>query len=135
MTKHGTLNLAAMFLLPVAAVIAGFIATLNGVWNAYSATYIAVFSTTIAVTLPAAFFSWLFLRRSTGETARLIAIMPCLFPAVLGSVWYLWYALFPAEIAAGAEYLGFPQYLLLIMLGTTFLVLLLRLLRIAPRHS
>lgn len=135
MTKHGTLNFSAMLLLPVAAVLAGYIATLNGVWNAYSATYVAVFATTIAVTLPAAFFSWLFLRRSTGETARLIAIMPTVFPAVLGAVWYLWYAFFPADIAAGAEYLGFPQYLLLIMLGTTFLVLLLRLLRIAPRNS
>ena len=46
--------------------------------------------------------------------------------------------LFPvvaAEVAAGAEYLGAPQYLLLAMLGTTFLVLLLRVVRIAPRHS
>lgn len=135
MTKQGTLNLFGMFLLPCAAVLAAYIATLNGVWNAYSGTYIYVFAMNGVITLLAAFFSWLLLRRSIGSSARLIAILPCLLPAVVGSVSYIFYALFPAEVAAGAEYLAFPQYLLLGMVATLFAVLLLRVTGIAPRVS
>jgi hypothetical protein len=122
-----------MVLLPLAAVLAAAIATANGVWNAYGDTYITVGILNSIITVPAAFFSWLFLRRSSGDRARMIAIMPTLVPAVWGSVWYLWYAFFPAEIAAGAEYLGAPQYLFVAMLATIFLVLLLRLTGLAPR--
>ena len=135
MTKHGTLNLAGMILLPIAAVIAAAIATMNGVWQAYSDTYIFVFAINSLIAVPAAFFSWLFLRRSIGQSARTIAILPTLIPAVVGSIWYLWYAFFPADVAAGAEYLGAPQYLLIGMVGTIFIVLLLRVTRIAPRVS
>jgi hypothetical protein len=134
MTKHGALNLMAMILLPVAAVLAAAIATMNGVWKAYSDTYIFIFALNSLITVPAAFFSWLFLRRSTGRSARYIAIFPTLIPAVLGSIWYLWYAFFPAEVAAGAEYLGAPQYLLIGMVGMIFLVLLVRVTGIAPRN-
>ena len=63
MTKHGALNLSGMILLPAAAVLAAYVATLNGVWNAYSATYIWLFIVNSAITVPAAFFSWLMLRR------------------------------------------------------------------------
>ena len=129
------MNLAGMLLLPVAATVAAGIATMNGVWNAYQDTYITVFVINSIITVPAAFFSWLFLRRSTGDTARMIAIMPTLLPSVVGSVWYLWYAFFPAEVAAGAEYLGAPQYLFLGMIGTLFLILLLRVTGLAPRES
>jgi len=135
MTKQGTLNLLGMVLLPIAAVLAAYIATVNGVWNAYRDTYVTVFIINSLITVPAAFFSWLFLRRSIGDVARLIAIMPTLLPSVLGAIWYIWYALFPAEVAAGAEYLGAPQYLLLGMISTVFLVLLLRVIGIAPRVS
>lgn len=135
MTSQGKLNLAAMVLLPLSAITAAAIATVNGVWNAYTDTYITVAIINSIVTVPAAFFSWLFLRRSTGETARLIAIFPTLVPSLWGSLWYLWYAFFPAEVAAGAEYLGAPQYLFIAMVATTFLVLLARLTRLAPRHS
>lgn len=135
MTRQGKLNFAAMILLPLAAMLAAAIATMNGVWEAYSATYITVAVLNSIITVPAAFFSWLFLRRSTGDTARLIAILPTLIPSVWGSVWYLWYAFFPADVAAGAEYLGAPQYLFIAMLATTFLVLLARLTRLAPRAS
>jgi len=135
MTKQGKWNLGGMLLLPVAAIAAAAIATLNGVWQAYSDTYIFVFFTNIAITLPAALFSLLFLRRSTGDKARLVAVMPTLLPAVVGAIWYLWYAFFPADVAAGAEYLAAPQYLILIMFATTFMVLLLRITGLAPRTS
>jgi hypothetical protein len=135
MTKHGTLNIGAMVMLPAAAALAAAIATANGVWQAYMATYVTVIILNSIITVPAAFLSWLFLRRSTGETARLIAIMPTLVPSLWGSIWYIWYAFFPAEVAAGAEYLGAPQYLFVAMLATTFLVLLARITRLAPRAS
>ena len=83
MTSQGKLNLAAMLLLPLAAILAAAIATANGVWNAYSATYITVGILNSVITVPAAFFSWMFLRRSTGDTARLIAVMPTLVPELL----------------------------------------------------
>ena len=135
MTKQGALNLAGMLLLPVTVVIAAAIATANGVWNAYADTYIYLFFMNCVVTVPAAFFSWLFLRRSIGSGPRLFAIMPTLIPAVYGSVWYLWRALFPSAVAPGAEYIGALQYLLVGMLITTFIVLLLRVTGLVPRIS
>jgi hypothetical protein len=133
MTKHGALNLAGMFLLPVAAVAAGAISTLNGVWAAYTDTYIYIFILNSVVSVPAAFFSWLFLRRSIGNGPRWFAILPSLGPAVYGSVWYLWRSIFPSEIAPGVEYLAAPQYLLIGMIATTFIVLLLRVTGVVPR--
>lgn len=135
MTKHGALNLAAMFLLPVAATIAAAIATANGVWEAYTATYIFLFQLNCLVTVPAAFFSWLFLRRSIGDGPRMLAILPTVVPAVYGSVWYIWRGIFPAEVAPGAVYLGAIQYLMVGMIVTTFIVLLLRVTGVVPRIS
>lgn len=135
MTKHGALNLAGMFLLPVAAVIAGAIATANGIWSAYTDTYIFVFAINSAITVPAAFFSWLFLRNSRGDSARWFAILPVIGPAVYGAVWYIWRSFSPSEIAPGVEYLAAPQYLLIGMIATTFIVLLLRVTGIVPRIS
>jgi hypothetical protein len=135
MTKHGALNLTGMILLPAAAVLAAYIATLNGVWNAYSDTYIWLFIVNSAITVPAAFFSWLMLRRSVGDTSRSIAILPTLAPAIYGAVWYFYRAIIPAEVAPGAEYLAAPQYLLIGMLAMTFLVLLMRITGLAPRIS
>jgi hypothetical protein len=135
MSKHGTLNLLAMLLLPVTVTVAAAIATANGVWNAYSDTYIFLFQLNCIVTVPAAFFSWLLLRRSTGDRARLIAISPTVVPAVYGSVWYLWRAIFPAEVAPGAEYLGAVQYLMIGMIAMLFIVLLGRVTGFLPRAS
>jgi hypothetical protein len=135
MSKHGTLNLLGMLLLPVTVVVAAAIATANGVWNAYSDTYIFLFQLNCIVTVPAAFFSWLMLRRSTGDRARLIAISPTLVPAVYGSVWYLWRAISPAEVAPGAEYIGAVQYLMIGMIVMLFIVLLGRVTGLIPRAS
>jgi hypothetical protein len=133
MTKQGKLNLLAMFLLPVGAIIGARLATASGVWLAYGDTYVYVFAMNAIITVPAALMSGLFLRRSTGERARWIAILPTVLPAIYGAVWYIWRGIFPAEVAAGAEYLGAPQYLLIGMLAITLLVLLVRLTGLAPR--
>jgi hypothetical protein len=133
MTKHGILNFAGMLLLPSAAILAAAIATVNGVWNAYTDTYIYVFILNSAVTVPAAIFSGLFLRRSIGNGPRWFAILPVIGPAVYGSVWYLYRSFVPSVIAPGVEYLAAPQYLMIGMVATTFIVLLLRVTGIAPR--
>jgi len=135
MTKHGTLNFLGMLLLPVTVTVAAAIATANGVWNAYSDTYIFLFALNCVVTVPAAFFSWLLLRRSTGDRARLIAISPTLVPATYGAVWYLWRAISPAEVAPGAEYIGAVQYLMIGMIAMLFIVLLGRVTGLLPRAS
>jgi hypothetical protein len=133
MTKQGKLNLLAMLLLPVGAIIGARLATATGVWLAYGDTYVAIFALNCVISVPAALISGLFLRRSLGERARWIAILPTVLPAVYGAVWYLFRGIFPAEVAAGAEYLAAPQYLLIAMLAITFLVLLVRVTRLAPR--
>jgi len=133
MTKHGIINFTGMLLLPSAAILAAYIATVNGIWSAYSDTYIYVFILNSVVTVPAAIFSWLFLRRSIGNGPRWFAILPVIGPAVYGSVWYLWRSFVPSEIAPGVEYLAAPQYLVMGMIVTTFLVLLLRVTGIVPR--
>jgi hypothetical protein len=135
MSKQGRLNLLGMLLLPVAVVVAAGIATANGVWNAYADTYIFLFALNSVVTVPAAIFSGLFLRRSAGDTARWVAILPTLIPSVYGAVWYLWRAVFPAKIAPGAEYIGAVQYLMIGMILITFLVLVARVTGLAPRSS
>ncbi|MGI9290842.1 MAG: hypothetical protein ACR2QG_06160 [Gammaproteobacteria bacterium] len=135
MSKHGKLNLLGMLLLPVAVTLAAWIATMNGVWNAYSNTYIFLFSINAVVTVLGAIFSGIFLRNSVGDKARLIAILPTLVPSIYGSVWYLWRGLFPSEVAPGAEYIGVVQYLLIIMVLMTFLVAVARMTGLAPRQS
>ena len=135
MTKHGALNIGGMLLLPAAAVLGAMIATATGVWEAYTATYVWVFVLNCIISVPAGLFSWLMLRRSTGDKPRLIAILPTLVTATVGAIWYLFRALFPDPAVAGTEYLGAPQYLMIIMLGVTFLVLVLRLTRVVPRAA
>jgi hypothetical protein len=65
--------------------------------------------------------SWLLLRKAKGDTARMIAITPTLIPAAIGIVWYLSRAIFPAEVAPGAEYIAAPQYLLIWVVGISVL--------------
>jgi hypothetical protein len=135
MSKHGRLYILGMLLLPVAVVVAAAIATANGVWNAYSDTYIFLFALNSVVTVPAAIFSGIFLRRSTGNSARWVAILPTIIPSVYGSVWYLWRAVFPAKVAPGAEYIGAVQYLMIGMIVMIFLVLAARISGLVPRNS
>ena len=135
MMTQGKLNLLGIVALPAAAVLGAMLAKMNGVFEAYSDTYVFVFMLNLVITLPAALLSWLFLRRLTGDTARWIAILPTLVPVVVGSVWYLWRGLVPATVAPGAEYVGAPQYLLVAFLIVTFLVLLVRVTGIVPRTA
>jgi hypothetical protein len=135
MTTQGKWNLLGIVLLPAAAVLGAALAASNGVLEAYRATYIFLFALNFVITVPAALLSALFLRRSSGNMARWIAILPTLVPVAVGSVWYLWRGLMPASVAPGAEYIGAPQYLLVAVLVVTFFVLVLRVTRIVPRTA
>jgi hypothetical protein len=133
MTTQGKLNLLGIILLPAAAVLGAALATSNGVFNAYRDTYIFIFALNCVVTLPAALLSGLFLRGSLGNKSRWIAILPTLIPVAIGSVWYIWRGISPASVAPGAEYIGAPQYLMVILLGISFFVLLIRVTGIVSR--
>ena len=135
MTTQGKLNLLAIILLPAAAVLGSAIATSNGVFRAYTDTYIFIFALNCVVTLPAALFSGLFLRKSLGNKSRWLAILPTLVPVAIGSFWYIWRGISPAPVAPGAEYIGAPQYLLVTLLVVTFIVLLLRVTGIVSRED
>lgn len=135
MSKQGVLNLIGMLLLPLAAMAGARLATSSGVWQAYGDTYLYIFIINSVITVPAALISGFLLRRSTGTLARWISITPTVLPAGYGAIWYIWRGLFPAEVAAGAEYIGAPQYLLIGMLAITLLVLLLRVTGLAPRSA
>ncbi|MDP6437734.1 MAG: hypothetical protein QF790_10605 [Gammaproteobacteria bacterium] len=135
MSKQGTLNFIGMLLLPLGAMVGARLATSSGVWQAYGDTYIMLAVINSVITVPAAIISGFLLRRSTGILARWIAITPCIVPSVYGTVWYIWRGLFPAEVAAGAEYIGAPQYLLIGMLVITLFVLLLRVTGLVPRSA
>ena len=135
MTAQGKINILGIVLLPFAAVLGAALATSNGVFQAYTATYVFLFALNLVISLPAALLSYLFLRRSTGDLPRWIAILPTLVPVTVGSVWYLYRGLVPALVAPGAEYVGAPQYLIVGLLAVTFVVLVLRLTGIAPRTA
>jgi len=133
MTTQGKLNLLGLVLLPAAAVLGAVLATSNGVFNAYSATYVFLFWLNCVITVPAVLLSGLLLRRSTGDRARWIAVLPTLVPVTIGTVWYLWRGISPATVAPGAEYIGAPQYLMVALIVVAFLVLFVRVTGIAPR--
>ena len=135
MTKQGKYNLLGIILMPLAAITAVGIATLNGVWNAYGATYIFVFSLNFGFMLFVGLLSGLLLLWSGGNKSRWLAITPTLITAIYGGAWYLWRAVFPAEVAPGSEYIGALQYLLIIGLGLAVLVFLLRLTGIVSRTA
>jgi len=59
--------------------------------------------------------------------------MPMLVPVAIGSYWYIWRGISPAAVAPGAEYIGAPQYLIVILLAISFLVLLIRVTGIVSR--
>jgi hypothetical protein len=135
MTTQGKINLLGIVLLPGAAVLGAALATSNGVFNAYTNTYIFIFALNLVITLPAALFSGLFLRRSYGDKSRWIAIMPTLIPVAIGSFWYIWRGVSPATVAPGAEYIGAPQYLMVALVLVTFVVLLIRVTGVVARTN
>jgi hypothetical protein len=109
MTNYGKLNLLGMLLLPVAATLAALI-----VFGDRTDTLVTVFSLNLVPMLIAGLVSALLLRGANraGKGQR-IALWPTAIPAVLGAIWYLFRAVFPAEVAPGAEYIAGPQYVLM----------------------
>lgn len=135
MTRQGKYNLLGIFLLPVAVVAAAGIAALNGVWKPYGSTYGFLFGMNLAVMLIFGLLSGLLLLWSSGDRSRWLAVLPTLLTAGFGAIWYLFRAVFPAEVAAGAEYIGVLQYLPIVGLGAFFIVLLLRVTGIVKRAA
>ncbi len=135
MTKQGKYNILAILTLPVAAVVCAWIAKQNGVWEAYSDTYIWLFQMNLIFMLVVGLLTGLLLLWSGGEKSRWLAVAPALLTAGWGALWYLFRALFPAEVAAGSEYIGALQYLLVFALAAVFVVLLLRVTGIVSRTA
>lgn len=135
MTKQGKYNLLAIIGLPVASVAGAWIAGQSGVWAPYSATYTWLFGMHMVLMLIFGGICGLLLLWSRGEKSRWFAILPSVVIAGAGAATYIFYGLFPADVAAGAEYLGTPQYLGVIGIGLLFLTLLVRITGIVKRDS
>lgn len=127
MTKQGKYNLLGIIALPLAVVAAAAIATANGVWEAYSKTYAFLFGLNFAFMLLVGLISGLLLLWAGGDRSRWLAIAPTLLTAGCGALWYLWSAVFPSEVAPGWQFIGVPQYLLMVAAGSAVIVVLLRL--------
>lgn len=109
MTGYGRMNLAGMLLLPAAASVAALIC-----FGPRGDTLLTVFALNLVPMLIGGLVSWLLLRGAArAGKGEGIALWPTIIPAVFGSVWYLWRAVMPAEVAPGAEYIAGPQYLLM----------------------
>lgn len=141
MTKQGKYNLFGIILLPLAAVLAAAIATMNGVWEAYGKTYGFLFGINFAFILLVGILVGLPLLWIRGEQFRWLLISPTVIPAAVGSVWYLWSAVFPSAVAPGWQFIGVPQYLLpglavaVIFFLIAVIVLLLRLTGIVKKTA
>ncbi len=135
MTRQGKYNLLGIIMLPLTVVAAAAIATANGVWEAYGATYLFLFGLNLAIMLVAGLLSGLLLLWAGGERSRWFAVAPTILTALIGAVWYLFRAIFPAEIAPGSEYIGLPQHLATIAIGAAVIVFLLRLTGIVSKAS
>jgi len=109
MTTYGKLNLLGMLLLPVAATLAAYI-----VFGNLTDTLLTVFGLNLVPMIIGGLVSaWLLRGATAAGKGQRIALWPTVIPAVLGAIWYLFRAIFPAEVAPGAEYIALPQYLLM----------------------
>ncbi len=110
MTSYGKINLLAMIGLPLSAVAAGFIS-----FGARPDTLGVLFAMNLVVTLFGGLFAALLLRgaRRSGGIGSGIALWPSVIPAAFGSLWYLFRAVSPEEVAPGRETLAGPQMLLM----------------------
>ena len=99
MTRHGKFNLIGMLSLPVTTMVAARVADEKGVWEPYAATYGWLFFMNAIPMLLSGLVSWWLLRKAIGGVSRTIAVTPTLIPAAIGIIWYLWRAIFPAEVA------------------------------------
>ncbi|MGI9330238.1 MAG: hypothetical protein ACR2QB_05925 [Gammaproteobacteria bacterium] len=116
MTGYGKLNLAGMVMLPAAAVLGALIC-----FGPRLDTLIAVAGINVIPMLLGGLVSGLLLRGANRVRAgQWIALWPTWIPAIMGTVWYLWRAVLPEEVAPQREYLAAPQYLLLGVIALTF---------------
>ena len=115
MTGYGKMNLLGMLAMPAVATLAAVI-----LFGPRVDTMVAVFGMNAIPMLIGGLFSGLLLRgaRKSGGVGRSIALWPTLLPAIIGIVWYLRDALFPAEQDPGRVYIAGPQYLLVIVVLT-----------------
>jgi len=116
MTKYGKLNLLAMLLLPAAATLAAYI-----VFGNLTNTLLTVFGLNLVPMIIGGLVSaWLLRGATAAGKGQRIALWPTAIPAALGAIWYLFRAVFPAEVAPGAEYIAGPQYLLMSVILLSF---------------
>jgi len=102
MTKQGKYNFLSLLALPAAAVLAAWIAKLNGVWDAYLQTYLFVFGLNlVAVMLIPVVLCGLLLLWSGGTVSRWLAVAPAVLTAAVGALWYLFRAIVPDPVAPG----------------------------------
>ncbi len=115
MSGYAKINLLGMFLMPAIATLTGIV-----MFGPRVDTMVAVFSMNVIPMLFGGLFSGLLLRgcRKYGGAGRAIALWPTLLPAIIGIVWYLSDALFPAEQDSGRVYIAGPQYLLAAAIAT-----------------
>ena len=103
MSGYGKLNLLGIFSLPVIATLTAVI-----MFGPRADTMVTVFGLNKA-----------------GGVGRSIALWPTMIPAATGIVWYLWDALFPAELDPGRVYIAGPQYLVMGAIATGIVAWLL----------
>lgn len=111
MSGYGKINLIGMLAMPAVATVAGVV-----MFGPRVDTMVSIFGMNIFPMLIGGLISALLLRGASkaGGAGRAIALWPTLVPAGIGIVWYLWDALFPAELDPGRVYIAGPQYLLAI---------------------
>jgi len=88
MTRQGKYNLLGIIMLPLTVVAAAAIATANGVWEAYGATYLFLFGLNLAIMLVAGLLSGLLLLWAGGERSRWFAVAPTILTALIGNYCY-----------------------------------------------
>lgn len=109
MTAQGKMNIFGIVIMPAVAMLTGIV-----MFGPRLDTMITVFSLNMVPMLIGGLISGLLLNsaRKAGGAGRSMALWPTLIPAVVGIVWYLSDALFPAESDPGRVYIAGPQYLL-----------------------
>lgn len=110
MSGYGKLNLLGMLAMPAVATLTAVV-----MFGPRPDTMVTVFAMNIVPMLIGGLISALLLRGAgkAGGVGRAVALWPTMVPAGIGIVWYLWDALFPAELDPGRVYIAGPQYLVM----------------------